>query len=201
MPDLTTRIRNWIAGKLAAATVKQLIAAVVAALGVAAGLAWTWLWHHVNPQFEYQAHPSSLASRQVGLGQVLDQIDRDSQLYCTGGWDQRVAEFALRKCYRFRFEPGVTYRMTVCTHDEKSIGVATTDQLLAMQYFQRAVQPLACFAVLPGAATDEYVVRMGKDAKLVDLQFANDAPQSMPFCGCSDSEIAEIAGSIGAKLR
>jgi len=201
VPDLKTRIRNWIAARLAAATVKQVATGIVGALCVAASLGWAWLWHRVNPQFEYQAYPSSLPAHQVGLGQVLNQIDKDSQLYCTGGWDQRVAEFALRKCYRFRFEPKETYRMTVCTHDEKTVGVATTDQLLALQYFERAFRPRECFAIIPPSAAGEYSVRMGKDARLVDLQFASDAPQSTPFCGCSGSEIADIATSMGAKLK
>lgn len=144
---------------------------------------------------------SSLASLHVGLGQVLNQIDKDSQLYCTGGWDQRVAEFGLRKCYRFLFEPQETYRMTVCTHDERTIGLATTDQLLAFQYFERAFHPRQCLAVLPRPGTNEYVVRMGKDARPVELQFSSDPPQSTPFCGCSDQEIDAIASSMGAKVK
>jgi hypothetical protein len=198
---ITTRIRNWIAATLAAATVKQIVAGIVAAFCIAAGAAWTWVWHHFNPQFEYQAVPSGLPSHFVALAQVFNQIDKDSRIYCTGGLDQRVAEFALRKCYRFQFEPPETYRMTVCMRDEKSIGVATTDQLLALKYFEHAVEPRKCFSMLPGAGTDEYVVRMGKDATVVPLQFASDPAQRTPFCGCSAAEIAAIALSSGAKVR
>lgn len=201
MPDLTKRIRDWIVVQIAAATVKQVTAGIVAAICVAGSLAWTCVRHHVNPQFEYQAQPSSLPSHFVGLGQVLNQIDKDSQLYCSGGWDQRLAEFGQRKCYRFRFDPPEAYRMSVCTHDEKTISVATTDQLLALQYFERAFQPRECFAIFPRPGTNEYVVRLGKDAKLVKLQFASDAPQSTAFCGCSTSDVAAIALTVGAKLK
>jgi hypothetical protein len=201
VPDLTTRVRGWIAARLAAATVKQVVAGVVTAIGVAGGLAWTWVWHHVNPQFEYQARPSSLPSHFVALAQVLNQIDKDSQSYCTGGWDQRVAEFALRKCYRFRFEPPETYRMTVCTHDQRTVGVGTSDQLLALQHFERAFKPRECFAIHSQPGTNEHTVRLGKDAKLVKMQYANDPPQSAPFCGCSDPEVAAIAKTVGADLR
>lgn len=201
MPDLTTRIRDWIAARLAAATVKQVIAGVVAAIGVAGGLAWSWVWHHVNPQFAYEARPSSVASHFVGMGQVLNQIDKDTQLYCTGGWDQRLAEFALRRCYRFQFEPSAAYRMMVCTHDEKTLAVSTSDQLVALQYFEQAFRPRECFHVLPQAGKNDYVVRMGKDGKLAELQFTSGAPQTTAFCGCSDSEVSEVALALGAKVN
>jgi hypothetical protein len=201
VPDLTTKIRSWVSARIAAATTKQLIGGVVAALGVAGGVAWTWVWHHVNPQFEYQASPSSVPSHFVGLGQVLNQIDKDSRVYCTGGLDQRLAEFGLRKCYRFRFEPREAYRMMVCARDERTIGIATTDQLLALRHFEAAFRPLECLKLVPQPGTTEFIVRLGKDATLVRLQFASDTPQSTPFCGCSPSDVGAIARTIGAKAQ
>jgi len=201
MATLSTRIRNAISGLLASATVKQVVAGVVAAIGVAAGLAWAWVWHHVNPQFDYHAPPSALSSHFVGLTQALSQIERDSRLYCTGGWDERMARIGLRRCYRIRFEPRELYRMTVCTHDERSLDIVTSDQLLALQYFARAVAPNQCLAAHAEGGPDEVVVRQGSSVGFVNLQYAGEAPQPTAFCGCSSDEIAQIAGTSGATIK
>ena len=107
----------------------------------------------------------------------------------------------MRTCYRFHFEPPGGYRLNVCMQDPKTIGVVTTDQLLALQYFERAFRPRDCFSAVPERGMNDYVVRIGKDAKVVNLQFANDASQPTAFCGCSDPEIRAIAVVMGAKLK
>src|SRR5262245_11177221 len=88
---LGDKITETIGGKIAAAISG---AAVVFLTG-----AWIWVYNHVNPEFIYDATPSSGASHFVGLANVLKQIDKDSHVYCSGGWDQRIATLALRRCF------------------------------------------------------------------------------------------------------
>jgi hypothetical protein len=196
-----SRIYKWFITKIAGLIANKVAVGIVGLFAAALSFAGYWVWHRVNPEFVYTAQPSSLPSHNVGLTSVLQHIDEDSQVYCTGGFDQWLTELVWRKCRRFRFEPKEAYRMMVCTRDEKTLSVKTSDQLLALRYFESELRPRECFSILPQAAVNEYVVRLGKDAKFVKLQYANDAPQSTAFCGCSASDIASIAIASGAKLK
>jgi hypothetical protein len=175
---------------------------VVRACGLALLLlAWGWIWNNVNPRFDYTAEPSGLGSNFISLSQIFSQIDKDSRLYCSGGWDQRLGRFGLRKCYNFSFVPPVTYKMTICTHDERTAQVETSDQLVAIRYFEKRFAPLECFLSVRKGDTQDYNIAPGKDSHFRNVQFPNDAPQAVAFCGCSADEEKEIASAIGATLR
>jgi hypothetical protein len=60
--------------------------------GIVAGIVamiaggWAYVWQHFNPQFTYRAPPAGVSSGYVGLAQVLNQIEKDTHRYCSGGW-------------------------------------------------------------------------------------------------------------------
>lgn len=176
--------------------IKKAIAAGVLAIVTAAGL---YVWKHFNPTFQYAATPSSTGSHFVGLAQVLNQIEKDSHVYCSGGWDQRLAWLGWRTCYHFTFNPNAIYRLYVCSHGERSVEISTSDQLLALQTFERAYAPLACFKVSPKGA-NAYEIAQEKDLTFRPMSFANQPAEPTAFCGCSDQEQREIASTIGATL-
>ena len=171
---------------------------VGAGILTALGVAWVWLWHHFNPQFEYRAPPSALPSHFVSLGQILNQIDKDSHLYCTGGWDQRLAKIGLRACYHFSFVPAYVYNMMICTHDQRTAEVSTSDQLIALQYFEGAFRPLACFSVTKKVGNDDYDIGLGKDANVRSITYRDGSTQQSVFCGCDDHEVDDVAKIMGA---
>src|ERR1700674_5428414 len=175
---------------------KKAIAAAVLAL-LSAG--WLYILKHFNPQFHYTAPASSIASHFVALGQILNKIDKDSRVYCTGGWDERLARGGLRKCYHFSFKPTAVYRMYTCTHDQRTTEVTTSDQLVALRTFETSFAPLACFRVTP-QAQNGYDIVPGKDTHFRPMQLSNEAAEDAAFCGWSDDEEKEIARVIGATL-
>jgi hypothetical protein len=186
------------AGAFIADNLKKAIGAAVLALLTAA---WLYLWAHFNPQFRYAVPLSSSgASHFVSLAQALNQIDKDSHVYCSGGWDERIARFALRKCYHFSFSPIAVYRLFVCSHDQRTVEVTTSDQLVALQTFRSAFKPLACFQITP-KGQDDYEVVPGSNIHFRPLQFAGEPAQDTAFCGCTDREESEIARLMGATLR
>ncbi|MBS0248435.1 MAG: hypothetical protein JSR61_17605 [Proteobacteria bacterium] len=177
--------------------VKKAIGAAVLTL---LGAGWIWVWSHFNPLFHYSVMTSSVSSHFVALAQILNQIDKDSKVYCTGGWDERFARIGLRKCYNFSFKPIASYRLTSCTRDQRTIELTTTDQLLALQTFDTALRPLRCLTITSKGA-NSYEIGQGKDADFRSIQFPNSPAQEMLFCGCSNREVTEIARVLGAKLR
>jgi hypothetical protein len=184
---------------------KTVIGQIVRAVGVGLlamiGAGWGWIWMHFNPSFDYSAPTSSLASHFVSLGDVLNKIDKDSRVYCTGGLEERLARIGLRSCHRFFFTPPGLYRMTICTHDERTAEYHSPNQFKAITYFEKTYSPLECFRVVQRAATDDYDIVQGKDPQFRKLQFAADPPRDEGFCGCSDDEVKEIARTIGAVLH
>ena len=184
-----------IADKIAEGIADNLKKAIGAAVLTLLGAGWLYIWNHFNPLFTYAAQPSSLASHFVGLGQVLNQIDKDSRIYCSGGWDQRIARIGLRSCYRFSFNPTPIYRLYICTHDQRTSQVTTSDQLVALRFFETRFSPLDCLHITP-QTQDSYEVVPGKDTQFKTVQFSNAAAEQMAFCGCSDDEQNEIAGVI-----
>jgi len=170
---------------------------VIAAMGAATTAAGLWVWHHVNPEFSYKAAPSG-ASQRVSLAQVLSQLDRDSQVYCTGGWDQRIANAAWRSCWQIEYAPVDTLRTTVCTRDPRAADIATTDQRVGLRFFVERYAPLQCFA-LDETRPPRLKLTPGAGSHAVALRFAGQ-PSTERFCGCSDTEIAEAATAMGATV-
>jgi hypothetical protein len=70
----------------------KIATAIGGAFVVLLGVAWLWLYNRMNPEFSYEAVPSSGVSHFVGLANVLKQIDKDSHVYCSGGWDLSLSE-------------------------------------------------------------------------------------------------------------
>src|SRR5262245_15501420 len=93
---------------------------ILAGLGTAAGVAWLWIWTRFDPSFGYHAPPSGTSSQFAFLSNVFNQIEKDSHVYCGGDWSSRVARVGLRNCYSLSFDPPSTYRMAVCTHDQRT---------------------------------------------------------------------------------
>jgi hypothetical protein len=135
----------------------------------------------------------------VGLSQVLNKIEKDSRVYCTGGWDERIARIGLRTCYHFSFKPTAVYRMYICPRDERTIEVTTSDQLVALRTFETAFESLACFRTT-SQTHDAYDIVPGKNTHFRAMQFQSRPAQDTAFCGCSDVEEKEIARVIGATL-
>jgi len=194
------RIGERIGDKLGELTAGKIAAGIVTALGIAAAAVWAWLWHHFDPNFSYDTQPAALGSQFVSLSQILNQIEKDSHVYCGGDWGARIAWIGLRKCYTFTFDPPPTYRMNICTHDQRTAEISTPDQLLAVRYFENRFTPLQCFKVAQRGDTSSYVIAPGKDTRFRKVQFSTDIPQDTAFCGCSDDEVREIAQAIGATL-
>jgi hypothetical protein len=191
-------------GKIASGLGKFLLDHIGKAIGAAVALAlvgaWTWTYTQFNPTFDYTAIPSSNKSEFVSLGQILNQIERDSHVSCNGGWSQRIGAFGLRKCYKFGFVPVSLYRVTVCSHDQRSHSISTSDQLAALRYFQSRFPAYECFRIASGNAENGYQIAPGKDLQFRKVQFANDPIEEHGFCGCSGSEINEIVRTMGGKL-
>lgn len=185
------KITETIGGKLATA----ISAAVITALGCAG----FWLYNRLNPEFTYDATPSSGASHFVGLANVLKQIDKDSRVYCNGGWDQRIANFALRRCYDLTFVPQIAYLTYVCSPDPGGLKVSTSDQLTALRRIERKYD--GCLAVSQGKSENEYVIRPGPRSVERTVQFGTAAADKSFFCGCSPDDEKEIATTIGATIR
>jgi hypothetical protein len=194
------RIGERIGDKLGELTAGKIAAGIVAALGIAVAAGWAWLWHHFDPNFSYDAKPAAVGSQFVSLSQILNQIEKDSHVDCGGDWGSRIAWIGLRKCYTFTFDPPPTYRMNICTHDQRTAEISTPDQLLAARYFENRFTPLQCFKVAQTGDTNSYVIAPGRDTRFRKVQFSTDIPQDTAFCGCSDDEVREIAQAIGATL-
>jgi hypothetical protein len=173
---------------------------ILAGLSTAIGLAWLWAWTRFDPNFDYQAQPSGTSSQFVFLSQILNQIEKDSHVYCGQDWSSRIAWIGWRRCYKFSFAPPSTYRMAVCTHDQRSLRVHTPDQLQAVRYFENRFPSAECLKIVRRSDNDSYSIVPGKDAQFRRVQFPNDLPQDTGFCGCSDDEVKEIARAIGATL-
>jgi hypothetical protein len=184
-------ITETIGGKLTAA----ICAAVVAVL--TAG--WVWLYNRMNPEFIYEATPSSSASHFVGLANVLKQIDKDSHVYCSGGWDQRIASFALRQCYDLTFVPQIAYSTYVCSLDPTGLKVSTSDQLVALRRIEKKYE--GCFSISQGNSEHSYTVRPGPRSVARTVQFGAATADKSYFCGCSSVHEQEIAKTIGATMR
>jgi hypothetical protein len=181
-------------GTVIVGNVKTAISAGVLTL---LGAGWLYIWSHFNPLFSYTVQPSSVASHFIALGQILNKIDRDSGVYCSGGWDERFARVGLRKCYHFSFNPTAVYRMYVCTHDQRTTEVTTSDQLVALRTFETRFAPLACFRVSP-QAQGSYKIDPGNDTHFRAIQFSSEPAEVMAFCGCSNDEVNDIVRIIGA---
>jgi len=194
------KIGERIGDKLGELTAGKIAAGIVTGLGVADAAGWAWLWHHFDPSFSYNAQPAALSSQFVSLSQILNQIEKDSHVYCGGDWGSRIAWIGLRKCYTFTFDPLPTYRMNICTHDQRTADITTPDQLFAVRYFENTFTPLECFKVAQRSDINSYVITPGKDTRFRKVQFSTDIPQDTAFCGCSDDEVKEIAQAIGATL-
>jgi hypothetical protein len=194
--DLAKKIGDKVSEAMATNIAKVVGGGILIMLGAG----WLWVWHHFNPQFDYRAEPSALSSHFVSLGQILNQIEKDSHVYCSGGWDQRLGWLGMRRCYRFTFVPLAIYKTTVCTHDQRTAQIRTTDQLIALQYFQHRFGQLECFRTLQQNDPVSYNITAGKDSQLRRLQFPNEPAQEVPFCGCTEDEEQEIARAIGALL-
>jgi hypothetical protein len=177
---------------------EHLAAAIAAGVVGLIGAGWLYVWHHFDPVSRYTVDSANLSSRPADLAQALVQIEKDSRRYCAGGWDGRLAWIGLRKCYRISFDPTDAYKIAVCSHDELTKSVETSDQLAALSYLQRAYPKLECFRLV--TADDSVDVVLGKDVTAKTIQYPNDTPQQVQFCGCSDVEIDEILHARGATL-
>lgn len=177
----------------------KIAAAIGGAVVVLLGLVGLWLYNRMNPEFTYAAEPSSGASHFVGLANVLKQIDKDSHVYCSGGWDQRIAHLALRRCYEFSFLPEVVYSTYACSADPAAITVSTSDQLVALRRFEARFQ--GCLVVSPGNSETSYVVSPGARSSERSVQFGTAPADKSYFCGCSADDEKDIATSIGAKIK
>ena len=188
---LGDKVTETIGGKLTAA----ICAAVIALLTGG----WVWLYNHVNPEFIYEATPSSGTSHFVGLANVLKQIDKDSHVYCSGGWDQRIANFALRRCYDLTFVPQIAYSTYVCSPDPTGLNVSTSDQMVAMRRIEKKYE--GCFAISQGSSEHNYTIRPGPRSVERTVQFGTAAADKSYFCSCGPDEEKEIATTIGATVR
>lgn len=190
-------------GEVAAAIGKFVLEHIGKAIGVFAvsvlAGGWTWAYLQFNPSFSYGVFPSSDSTKFVSLTQILNQIEKDSHFSCSGGWSQRIGFIGLRKCYKFTFAPISTYRIIVCTHDQRSHSVSSSDQLFALRFFQERFSPLECYRTASDNGESSYKVTLGKDSQLRRIQFANDPPEDQYFCGCGEGEIRAIIRAIGAK--
>lgn len=198
-------VRGWLVEHVAEA----LAAGAVAALGAG----WLIIWQHVNPQFTYAAWPAEIANdgsnrgssaisagrHWFGLGQIIKQIDEDTRVYCSGGWDQRLSRVGLRACYSFQFVPVDLTKLHVCASDHRSAAFSTTDQLLALRFFEKRFAPLECIKITH-TGSEAYEITPGRDAYPRVIQHGNSAPQIDYFCACSDAEIRQIASTSGARL-
>jgi hypothetical protein len=191
---------NRLAAKLAKFLLDHIGKAIGAAIVVALGAAWTWAYTQFNPTFDYAATPSSNKSQFVSLAQILNQIEKDSHVSCGGGLSQRIGSLGLRKCYKFSFAPVSLYRMSICTHDQRSHSISTSDQLSALRYFEGRFAPNECFRIISSASENEYQIAAGKDLQFRKVQFASDPPVEQGFCGCSGHEINEVVRTMGGKL-
>ena len=191
---------NKIGDKVSDVIANNIAKVVGGGIIVMLGAGWLWVWHHFNPQFDYRAEPSALSSHFVSLGQILNQVEKDSHVYCSGGWDQHLGRLGLRQCYHFTFVPPAIYKTTVCTHDQRTAQIITPDQLIALQYFQHRFVQLECLRTVQQRDSVSYNVTAGKDTHLRRLQFPNDSAQEVAFCGCTDEEEQEIARTMGALL-
>lgn len=195
------KLGEKIGDKIAETTISKIVRAV--SLGVLAmlGTGWLWIWHHFDPEFDYGAQPSMLSSHFVSLAPILNQIEKDSHVYCNGGWDQRLGWLGLRRCYNLKFVPPTIYNITVCTHSQLTAKTKGPDQLVALQYFEQRYMPLECFrSVQSKQQPTNYDIAPGKDVHFRGMQFANSPPEPVAFCGCSESEEQDIARTIGATL-
>jgi hypothetical protein len=194
--SLATRILRRILQSLQEKTA----AWILSGLGVVAGIVWVWVWTRFDPNFDYQAQPSGTSAQFVFLSQILSQIEKDSHVYCGQDWSSRVAWVGLRTCYNLSFNPPSTYRMAICTHDQRTLRVRTPDQLQAVRYFENRFPSLECLKIVQRSDKNSYSVVPGKNTKFRMLKFPNDLPQETGFCGCSDDEVEEIAKASGATL-
>lgn len=121
---------------------------ILAGLGTATGVAWLWVWTRFDPNFDYQAPPSGTSAQFVFLSQILSQIEKDSHVYCGQDWSSRVAWLGLRSCYNFNFDPSSTYRIAICTHDQRNLRIRTPDQLQALRYFENRFPSLECLKIV-----------------------------------------------------
>jgi hypothetical protein len=156
----------------------EVTAALATGVVAALGAGWLWIWQHVNPQFDYMARPAEIASdgsnrspptispgrHWFGLGQIIKQIDDDSRVYCTGGWDQRLGWVGLRACYRFQFTPVDVIKLYVCATDPRSANFSTTDQFLALRFFKTRFAPTECIKITR-TGPEAYEITPGKDAR------------------------------------
>ena len=196
VPEMT-----FISDLFSNATIGQIAKGVSAGILVMLGGAWTWIWFHFNPQFDYTAKPSDLSSQPVGLAEILSRIEKDTHVYCTGGLDQRLARIGLRTCYRFTFKPATTYDMTVCTHDQRTGQISTSDQFQALNYFEKRYTPRECFRSVALVGEEHaFEIVPGKDSHFRSIQYLNQPAQDAAFCGCSENEEKEIARMSGATL-
>src|SRR6266536_1373935 len=177
----------------------QIVCRSVGRLRLARAAAADQLVHAKARPAHHQARQCGKNRRRVSLAQIFNQLDKDSRLYCSGGWDQRIGRLGFRKCYRFSFSPVPVYNMTICAHDQRTAQFATSDQLLALQYFEQRFSPLECFKSVRRGAND-YDIVPGKDSHFRTLQFSGSNPQDVAFCGCSAKEEQEIATAIGARF-
>lgn len=177
----------------------KIAAAIGSAVVVLLGLAGLWLYNRMNPEFTYEAEPSSGASHFVGLANVLKQIEKDSHVYCSGGWDQRIAHLALRHCYEFSFSPEIAYSIYACSADPAATKVSTSDQLVALRRFERRFD--GCLVVSQGNSKMSYVVRPGTRSSERSVQFGTATADKSYFCGCSPDDESDIANTIGAKIK
>jgi hypothetical protein len=193
---LGERIGDKIAEVWAQSTAKVIGTGILAMLAVG----WVFVWHHINPTFDYTARSSSLSSHFVSLSEILYKVEVDSHLYCGGGLEQLMSAIGWRTCYHFAFVPPDAYKLMVCAHDEATAKISTSDQRVALRYFERKFAPLSCFAALRNGSKHGYNIVFSKDTLSRKLQFANDAPQNYGFCGCSADEEKQIASAINASL-
>jgi hypothetical protein len=136
----------------------------------------------------------------VSIAQIFNQIEKDARVYCSGGWDERFSWIGQRNCYKFKFSPLAIVRLTICTRDDRVAQITTSDQLMAVRFFQDRYGSLECFRILSRGGY-AYEITEGRDAIRKRLQFSSDAPQEEAFCGCNEDEIKEIAKVSGATLH